>query len=34
MFPKLDRIWQIPAVYCLLLTALALATPPPITTSG
>ena len=27
MFPKLDRIWQIPAVYCLLLTALALATP-------
>ena len=27
MFPKLDRLWQIPAVYCLLLTALALATP-------
>ena len=26
MFPKLDRIWQIPAVYCILLTALALAT--------
>ena len=27
MFPKLDRIWQIPAVYFILLTALALATP-------